>query len=283
MKKFLSVLLVAVLALSCCSVAFAAEPGYVSVPDKVAEAGKTVDLTVTVTGEFANYEIIFTTADELTITGFTGITGNPANGKVAFAKDENVSSHSFTITIAVAADAAPGKYPVNANVLFVSDRNLVDLDVADTVGYIIIEGEPEETTEPEAPTTEPTEPEAPTTEPTEPEAPTTEPTEPEAPTTEPTVPSVPTEPTVPSVPTEPTVPSVPTEPTEPSVPTVPTEPSVPETTDPEETTPPPTTPSVPGDEPPVGKYDFAVMNGVLMSVMVLSAAAYVVLKRNAVK
>ena len=67
--------------------------------------------------------------------------------------------------------------------------------------------------------------------------------------------------------------------------TAPTEPEEPTTapTDPEETTPPPTDPSVPDDEPNVGKYDFAVVNGVLMSVMVLSAAAYVVLKRNAVK
>ena len=222
MKKFLSVLLVAVLALTCCTAAFAAEPGSVYVETKTAEPGDVVELAVTVSGEFANYEIIFNTAAELTITAFNGVTGNPANGKVAFAKDENVPSHTFTITIAVSEDAAPGKYPVNADVLFVADRNLVDLDVSDAVGYIVIEGEPEETT-------------APTTEPEETTAPTTEPEETTVPPTEP-----------------------------------------------EETTPPPSV-TVPDDEPPVGKYDFAVVNGVMMSVMVLSAAAYVVLKRNAVK
>ena len=139
MKKFWSVLLVAVLVLtSMATVASAAGTGYVSVGSKTANPGDEVTLNVTVSGEFANYEIIFNVDAGLTITGFSGVTGNPANGKVAFAKDENVSSHSFSITIKVAEGLAPGKYYVTPNVLFVSDRDLVDLSVSASAGYIEI-------------------------------------------------------------------------------------------------------------------------------------------------
>jgi hypothetical protein len=120
------------------TVAFAAGAGSVSVGSKTANPGDEVTLNVTVSGEFANYEIIFNVDAGLTITGFSGVTGNPANGKVAFAKDENVGSHSFSITIKVAEDLAPGKYYVNPNVLFVSDRDLVDLSVSASAGYIEI-------------------------------------------------------------------------------------------------------------------------------------------------
>ena len=39
----------------------------------------------------------------------------------------------------------------------------------------------------------------------------------------------------------------------------------------------------PDDEPTPGKFDFALVNGAITGMMVLSAAAYVVLKRKAVK
>lgn len=139
MKKFWSVLLVAVLVLtSMATVAFAAGTGNVNVGTATANPGDTVTLNVTVSGEFANYEIVFAAAEGLTITGFSGVTGNPANGKVAFAKDENVGSHSFTITVKVAEGLAAGFYPVTANVLFVSDRDLVDLSVSVSNGGVTI-------------------------------------------------------------------------------------------------------------------------------------------------
>ena len=115
MKRIFSLLLVAVLVLSCFPAAFAAGSADASVSkSQTVEAGDVVTLTVTVTGEFSNYEMKVTADSGLTITAITGVTANVKNGKVAFSSGVNVTEHSFTVTVKVADDAKAGKYSVTA-------------------------------------------------------------------------------------------------------------------------------------------------------------------------
>ena len=126
MKRFFSILLAAMIVVtSLATVAFAAGNAQVSIDHKTAKPGEEVTLTVTVTGEFANYELYVNADSPLTITAITNVVGNVATGKVAHATAENETSHSFYVTVKVAEDAVPGTYPVTADVLFISDRNLV--------------------------------------------------------------------------------------------------------------------------------------------------------------
>ena len=156
MKKFMSFLLVMTLVVASLStVAFAANGANVTVATVTAEPGETVSLPVTVTGEFANYEL-YVSAGELTISEFKGVIGNPANGKVSYANAVNVESHTFTVVIEVPADAQPGSfYPVViSGVDFISNADLADQEYSIVNGGIQIAGEPE--TEPtEAPTEAP--------------------------------------------------------------------------------------------------------------------------------
>lgn len=117
MKRFLSIMLVAVLIVTSMSVvAFAAGSASASVSkSQTVHAGDTVTLTVTVSGEFSNYEATVKADDGLTITAISGITANISNGKVAFSSASNQSSHSFTVTVKVADNAKPGKYDVVAS------------------------------------------------------------------------------------------------------------------------------------------------------------------------
>lgn len=90
MKRFLSMLLVAVLLVGCLStVAFAA-------------GTKEVKLTITVKGPLSNFSGKVTSSH--TITAITGITANAGSGKVSYANSENVDSVSFTVTVSVPDD-----------------------------------------------------------------------------------------------------------------------------------------------------------------------------------
>ena len=116
MKRFLSILLVAVLIVTSMSVAvFAAGSASASVSkSQTVKAGDEVTLTVTVSGEFSNYEMKVTADSGLTITAITGVTANVKNGKVAYSSGINVTEHSFKVTVKVADDAKPGSYKVTA-------------------------------------------------------------------------------------------------------------------------------------------------------------------------
>lgn len=143
MKRLLSVLLVAVLLIACLPIsAFAAGNASVSVGSAVAKAGDTVNITYTVSGEFANYELYVEFDDALTVQGINtnGEWGQPGGKyKVAFAKSSNIEKDFFTVSFKVADDAQPGKYAVKASVLFVSDADLVDQVVSVSNGTITIE------------------------------------------------------------------------------------------------------------------------------------------------
>ena len=118
MKRFIVVLLVALLTLSSfATVAFAAE-GSASASvgaSQTVKPGDTVTLTVTVSGLYTNFEAKISASSGLTITGISGVSNNVANGKVAYSSADNVTSTSFTVTVKVADDAKPGKYLVTAS------------------------------------------------------------------------------------------------------------------------------------------------------------------------
>ena len=140
MKRILSILLVAILIVASLSTfAFAAGSASVSGNTKTAEAGDEVTLTFTVSGEFANYQLVLSTSSPQQITKISGATANVNNGKVAWANDENVTSHSFTVTVKVSEDAVPGTYPVNVTVDKVRDRNGELVETTASAGYVVIE------------------------------------------------------------------------------------------------------------------------------------------------
>lgn len=147
MKRFLSVLLVAILIVTSLStVAFAATE---------VKTGDVKSFTVNVSGdEFGNYGIQLSTDAGLNITGISGdVTSNLSNGKVAWASSSNVSSHSFTVTVEVTA-TEPGTYNVYASVLkatkFVGVENDID-DIEDgwIAASVSANGASFEITEPE--------------------------------------------------------------------------------------------------------------------------------------
>lgn len=139
MKKFLSILLVAMLVVTCLATAVFATGGEATVSvSSVSEAvrGKEYTVTYSVKGTFANFELMLEADEDLTLVGIGGndeieanlIVGSPKFGKVTFARGENVKSGvvTFTATYKVAEDADCGALKVSAKVLFVSDRDLVD-------------------------------------------------------------------------------------------------------------------------------------------------------------
>lgn len=139
MKRFLSVLLVAILIVTSLSiVAFAAGTATVTGTHANANPGDTVDITFTVAGEFANYEMNIALPDGFTLTNITGVVGNINNGAVAHATAENITSHSFTVSVKVPENAKAGTYQVQPMVDFISDRNLVDQEVSVSNGTITI-------------------------------------------------------------------------------------------------------------------------------------------------
>ena len=120
MKKFISVLLALMLAVTCfTTISLAAEGATASVSQSQnVNTGDTVTLTVAVNGNFTNYEMTVSVDSKLSIEGITGITkkiaADKASAKVAFATDDNIDEHTFNVTVKVADDATPGSYDVTA-------------------------------------------------------------------------------------------------------------------------------------------------------------------------
>ena len=183
MKRFLSILLVAILVVtSLATVAFAATE---------VKTGDVKSFTVTVSGdEFTNYGIQLSADEGLTITGISGAVGNVSNGMVAYAGMTNVTEHSFTVTVQVNA-TEPGTYNVYASVLQAGKQvtetddsgnsvfKLVDASVsANGASFVIPEPAPTEPEPTEPETTAPTEPKPTEPKPTEPKPTEPKPTEP---------------------------------------------------------------------------------------------------------
>ena len=141
MKRFIVTLLIALLVVSSFAVtAFAAGTGSVSVSSKTAKPGEEVTLSVTVSGEFNSYDMTVY-VNGLELKAISGVASNVATGAVSFAdpSGENITGHSFSVTVKVPNDAKPGFYPVGVNVDFVADRNTEDLSVSVSNGGVKIE------------------------------------------------------------------------------------------------------------------------------------------------
>ena len=145
MKRFLSVLLAVLLTVSCfATIAFAAGAANVAVStsQEVAQ-GDVVTLTVTVSGNFANYEMSLGVEDGLSIKAIDGIQHSIAadkkSGLVAFSDYKNVASHSFTVTVNVDT-ATPGGYDLTATPTLSTEKVDPALDTTDgTVdGYVAV-------------------------------------------------------------------------------------------------------------------------------------------------
>ena len=145
MKRFLSVLLAVLLTVSCfATIAFAAGAANVAVStsQEVAQ-GDVVTLTVTVSGNFANYEMSLGVEDGLSIEAINGIQHSIAtdkkSGLVAFSDYKNVASHSFTVTVNVDT-ATPGGYDLTATPTLSTEKVDPALDTTDgTVdGYVAV-------------------------------------------------------------------------------------------------------------------------------------------------
>ena len=170
MKRFVSVLLVAILVVACMSVAAFA-----------AEAGDTVKVPVTVNGPVGNFKVQVKGTDVLSVVKIikaNGIVVNKEKGIVAWASEDNVDSFTFEVEVKIAADAQPGTHPLSVTVLDAAKKVGVENDtdgVADgwmktsvsASGRVIIEAP---ATEPptEEPTEAPTEPKPTEPKPTEP-------------------------------------------------------------------------------------------------------------------
>lgn len=107
MKRFFSVLLVAILVVtSLATFAFAAKPG------------DTVTIPVTVSGEFCNFNISISVASPLQITGVSGAGAYVVSGntiRANWASAGNVSSVTVNVTVSVPEDIAPGTYHVSGS------------------------------------------------------------------------------------------------------------------------------------------------------------------------
>lgn len=106
MKRFISILLVAMLLVGCLStVAFAETPE------------QTGSATFNVSGEFVNFSGTVSVKSPAVITKIDGITGNPANGMVAWAgSDNNAKTVSFTVYFKVPAGTTCGTYGASASI-----------------------------------------------------------------------------------------------------------------------------------------------------------------------
>ena len=110
MKRTLSVLLIAILMISSFSITAFAEVE--------SQPGATVTVSLSVTGEaFSGFGGTVSTSG-LKIVGFSGVSGNTGSGKIGWASDSNVSSHSFAVTLLVPSTAKPGdRFPVSVGSL----------------------------------------------------------------------------------------------------------------------------------------------------------------------
>ena len=131
MKRFLSILLVAMLIVTSLStVAFA----------EAAQPGESKSFTVTVSGvsgdEFGNFGVQLSADAGITITAISGdVTANINNGMVTWFSTANVSRHSFSVEVKLADDLAPDTYNVYATVLkatkYVGEENDTEDGIVD--------------------------------------------------------------------------------------------------------------------------------------------------------
>ena len=93
MKRFISLMLIAMLLVGCLSTVAFADGGV-----------RTGTITVTVSGEFSSFGGWVSVSSPAKMTGISGITGNAGSGKVGYANNENVSAVSFTVSVEVPAN-----------------------------------------------------------------------------------------------------------------------------------------------------------------------------------
>lgn len=109
MKRFFSVLLVAILVVTSLSVvAFAAE-----------QPGTTVTIPVTISGEFCNYLVSISVDEPLQIKEFSGtgtyvISGNSIRAN--YAGTVNIPSYTLNVTVYIPEDIKPGTYYISGSV-----------------------------------------------------------------------------------------------------------------------------------------------------------------------
>ena len=142
MKRFLSILLVALLIMAMLPVGVFAANGSAKITineSKNVTAGQEVTLTVKITGDFAGYKLYMKADSGLTITAINGGKGHTINmGKnnvVVWASENNYigEGHTFTVTVKVADDAAPGEYKVYTEVKSASMVIPVEEDTEDGI------------------------------------------------------------------------------------------------------------------------------------------------------
>ena len=93
MKRFISLMLIAMLLVGCLSTVAFADGGV-----------RTGTITVTISGEFSSFGGWVSVSSPAKMTGISGITGNAGSGKVGYANNENVSAVSFTVSVEVPAN-----------------------------------------------------------------------------------------------------------------------------------------------------------------------------------
>ena len=149
MKKLISLILVSLLVLtSFATVAFAAGNATLTVSNATAEAGDTVSVSFTLSGDqFAGYGMYITTDSALSVSG---VEQGPASKGIFFFnpdKDNIVTCANwqngeagvlFTAKIKVAEGTKPGKYAVSVNIDNVADENDQDLNVSVVKGYVTV-------------------------------------------------------------------------------------------------------------------------------------------------
>lgn len=154
MKKFVSILLVAMLVIACLPfAAFAADTATISGDNVTAEAGATVDVAFYITeATFATYSLTIEYDGDLTLTGLkageaspAGFKANLANGRFNTSQEAD-GTYAGTLVVAtfqVPADAEPGTvYPVSLAFGYggqnVSNAKTEALDITFVAGSISI-------------------------------------------------------------------------------------------------------------------------------------------------
>lgn len=141
MKKFLSAVLAVMMLITCfATVAFAADDVSVSGNTVKANAGDTVTVDFTVTGEHAGYQIAVSAEGGLKITGAAGdVQFKPAVGNVVYFNMSNVTSSSFSLTVEIPAGTPYGEYDIKANVQEMVNASIEDLGTDVSYGKVILE------------------------------------------------------------------------------------------------------------------------------------------------
>ena len=132
MKRFVSLMLVAILIVASMSMAVFA-----------AEAGQTVNVTVTVKGDLSSYKVVISDTSVLDVTSVSvsGGVWNEAKGIVAWASATNVTNPTFTATVKIADNAKPGTYNLDLSVVGAKtnvEDGIVDVS-ASAYGSVTIE------------------------------------------------------------------------------------------------------------------------------------------------